>query len=503
MRDLLIGIDIGTYSAKAVLTTSTGEVLRESVVNHELLLPKPGWAEHDPEKVWWQGLVTLTNSLLRGGFSGDDVAAVSVSAIGPCLLPLDARGRPLRNGILYGLDTRASQEIENLVGRIGIDELLRHSGMTLTSQAVGPKILWLRNNEPEVFRQARHLTTATSYLVYKLTGEHVIDRHTASHYMPLIDIESLEWSGKYEGLVAPTSLLPRLQWSSETAGSITRTAAAVTGLREGTPVAVGTVDALAEALSVGVTKPGDLMVMYGSTTFFVLVLEEPVRDERIWLTAGAFPGQYVLAAGMATTGSLTRWFRDQLARDLSEDEAYDRLFRSAALVPAGSNGLLVLPYFSGERTPINDPDARGAIVGLDLTHTREQLFRAILEAVGFGIRHNLETFASLGAPVHRAVAVGGGARHGFWPQLVSDITGQEQFLPSRTTGASYGDAFIAGLSVGLVRIADLEQWVGRTKLLTPNEDDRQLYESRYSDYRHLYGATAPILHRLAASARSK
>src|SRR5690606_24453792 len=132
----------------------------------------------------------------------DDVAAVSVSAIGPCLLPLDARGRPLRNGILYGLDTRASQEIEHLVGRIGIDELLRHSGMTLTSQAVGPKILWLRNNEPEVFRQARHLTTATSYLVYKLTGEHVIDRHTASHYMPLIDIESLEWSGKYEGLVA-------------------------------------------------------------------------------------------------------------------------------------------------------------------------------------------------------------------------------------------------------------------------------------------------------------
>lgn len=497
MAELLLGIDIGTYSAKGVLTTPEGEIIAQHVIEHELSVPRPGWAEHDPEAVWRQGLIGLCRELLSGPYRGSDVAGVAVSAIGPCLLPLDEQGRPLRNGILYGVDTRATREIDALTERISEDELLAHAGMVFTSQAIGPKMMWLRDNEPDVWRRATHLTTASSYLVFELTGEHVIDRHTASHFMPLIDMNTLEWSDRYADLVAPLSVLPRLAWSDELAGTVTERAASETGLRAGTPVAVGAVDALAEALSVGVTEPGQLMIMYGSTTFFILLLDEPVRDPRVWLTAGAFEGQYALAAGMATTGSLTRWFRDQLARDLPPDEAYEQLFTAASRIPAGSEGLLTLPYFSGERTPLNDPNARGVIAGLSLAHTRAHLFRSTLEGVGFGIRHNLETFRALGAPINRVTAVGGGTRGGTWPQIVSDIARIEQLLPERAIGASYGDAFLAGLVSGLVDRSALPAWVGTPQVVTPDPERRAIYDTLFPDFLDLYRSSAPTVHHLA------
>lgn len=502
MPELLLGIDIGTYSAKGVLVTPDGKVLKQHVIEHDLLVPKPGWAEHDPHKVWWQGLIGICRELFDGQWTGADVAGVAVSAIGPCLLPLDSQDRPLRNAILYGVDTRASSQIAAMESEIGSEQLLEHSGMALTSQAVGPKIRWLQENEPDVWKRTTRLTTATSFLVHRLTGEHVMDRHTASHYMPLIDINSLEWSDRYEHLTGPLQLLPRLGWSDELAGTVTAEAAGLTGLNAGTPVAVGAVDALSEALSVGVQRPGELMIMYGSTTFFILILDEPVRDERVWLTAGAFPEQYALAAGMATTGSLTRWFRDQLAQDLDSDEAYAQLFAAAAAVPAGSHGLLTLPYFSGERTPINDPDARGVIAGLDLTHTRDHLFRSALEGVGYGIRHNLETFKSLGARIDRITAVGGGTKGGVWPQIVSDITGVSQSLPKQTIGASYGDAMLAGLVSGLIDRTEIDDWVGTPELVEPDPASHALHESLYPDFLTLYRSTAPTVHRLAARART-
>lgn len=497
MAELLLGIDVGTYSTKGVLTTLQGEVLKEHVIEHTMSVPEPGWAEHDPETVWWQGVTATCQALLCGAYTGADVAGVAVSAIGPCLLPLNAAGDPLRPGILYGVDTRASAQVRALNNTIGEAELLAHSGTVFTSQAIGPKILWLKENEPQVWRETAHLTTASSFLVYRLTGEHVIDRHTASHFMPLIDINTLEWSPKYEDLIAPVAMLPRLGWSSDQAGVVSATAAMATGLAQGTPVAVGAVDALAEALSVGVEHAGDLMIMYGSTTFFILVLDEPVRDPRVWLTAGAFPGQYVLAAGMATTGSLTRWFRDQLAADLPSDIAYAHLFEAAARIAPGSDGLITLPYFSGERTPLNDPDARGVIAGLNLTHTRDHLFRSVLEGAAFGIRHNIETFQEFGAPVGAVTGVGGGTKSDVWPQIVSDVTGQTQLLPARTIGASLGDAFLAGLASGTLQRSALTDWVGAKRRLRPDASVKAVYDDYYLDFLSLYPSSAPTVHRLA------
>lgn len=496
MADLLLGIDVGTYSSKGVLVAPGGAVVRSHVIEHTIDLPRPGWAEQDADRVWWGDVVALCGALLDGNpYRGGDVAGVAVSAIGPCLLPLDGQGRPLRKGILYGVDTRATEEIALLNERLGEEAIFEFSGMSLTSQAIGPKILWLQRHEPEFWARTRHLTTAGSYLVYRLTGEQVMDRHTASHYMPLIDIKTLEWSDRFAAGIADRDMLPRLGWSDEPAGGVSQAAAAQTGLAPGTPVAVGAVDALSEALSVGAVGPGDLMIMYGSTTFFILVLNEPVPDRRTWTAAGAFRGQYNLAAGMSTTGSLTRWFRDELAKDLPEKEAYRILFEGAEKIAPGADGLVMLPYFSGERTPINDPHARGVIAGLSLSHTRDHLYRAALESVAYGIRHNVETFQAMGAPVKRVVAVGGGTQSKTWLQIVSDVTGVRQIVPERTIGASYGDAFLAGLAAGVLKREDLQTWVRATSCIVPNTANRPLYDACFEDYHQLYQQTKAIVHR--------
>lgn len=495
MPELLVGIDVGTYSSKGVLVSPDGTLLRSEIVEHGVDMPRPGWAEQDADGVWWSDTVRLCRELLDGGnHQASDVAAIAVSAIGPCMLPLDEAGRPVRSGILYGIDTRATEEIALLERNIGSDEIFAACGMTLSSQAVGPKILWMQRHEPGAWRQVARITTAGAYLTYRLTGNHVVDRHTAGHFLPLTDVHAQDWSPRWSDRVLDGRDLPRQAWSDEIAGAVTATAAAETGLREGTPVAVGAVDALAEAISVGVVRPGDLMIMYGSTTFFILVLDSPHPDRRLWMVPGAFPAQHNLAAGMATTGAVTRWFRDELASDAT----YAELFGQAATVQPGAGGLLVLPYFSGERTPRNDPSARGVIAGLSLSTTRGELFRAVLEAVGYGVRHNLATFGETGACVERIVAVGGGTKDGTWPQIVTDICGTAQMIPETAIGACYGDAFLAGVAVGMLTRNDITTWVKPGQTVEPNGELADLYDQRYGEFLALYNKTRDIVHRLRA-----
>lgn len=496
MGELLLGIDIGTYSSKGVLTDPTGKILRSHIVDHEMQIPHPGWAEQDADKVWWGDVVQICSAILDGSpYSGQDVAGVALSAIGPCMLPLDKNGKPLRPGILYGVDTRASEEIEILNKKLGADNIYKFSGMELSSQAIGPKILWMQRNEPELWKDVSHVTTASSYLIYKLTGEKVIDRHTASHFMPLMDINKLEWSDKYADGIIDINKLPKLGWSNELAGKVSAKGTEETGLKQGIPVAVGAVDALSEAISVGSVEPGDLMIMYGSTAFFILVLSDPVPDKRMWTVAGAFKDQFNLAAGMATTGSLTRWFLDEFGKDLPKETAYSDLFAQAENIEPGAGGLIVLPYFSGERTPLNDPKARGIIAGLTLSHSRQHIYRAILEGVAYGIRHNIETFESIGADVKRVIAVGGGTKSLTWLQIVSDTTGISQIVPNQTIGASYGDAYLAGIAAGILKTSDIKNWIKTGVTVTPDPNTKDIYDQYYRDYLNLYVNTREIIHR--------
>ncbi|GAA4532365.1 FGGY-family carbohydrate kinase [Amycolatopsis samaneae] len=490
---LLLGVDIGTSSSKGVLVDPAGEVLARAVREHAVSTPHPGWVEHDPEDVWWRDFTAITGELLRAA-GGRALAGLGVSGIGPCLLPADDAGSPLRPAILYGVDTRAVAEIVELDDELGAADILARCGSPLTSQAVGPKLRWLARHEPEVYRRTKKLLMASSFLVHRLTGRYVLDHHSASQCTPMYDLAAGEWARDWAERVAPGVALPDLLWPGEIAGEVSAEAAERTGLPRGLPVVAGTVDAWAEATSVGVREPGDVMVMYGTTMFLVQVLTEPRPHPGLWGTRGVTPGSFTLAAGMATSGSITDWLRGLFGL------GYTELVARAAEVPAGSRGLLLLPYFAGERTPLFDPDARGVLAGLTTGHGRAEVYRAALEGIAYGVRHNLEAMAQAGGAAGRLVAVGGGTTGGLWTRIVSDVTGLAQQVPAETIGACLGDALLAAEGAGVE--VDVARWNPISSTVEPDPVAAARYEEFYRHYRALYSATADTAHFLAAQQRA-
>lgn len=486
-----LGIDIGTFETKGVLVDENGAVHAQAARGHKMLVPQPGWAEHRPEEDWWGDFVFVCQTLLGdSGVDPSEIKAVACSAIGPCMLPVDSEGMPLMNGVLYGVDGRAEVEVRDLTDRIGEETIIARCGNALTSQSVGPKILWLKRNRPEIFAQTAYILTSTSFLVQRLTDEVVIDHYTAANFSPLYDVTTQFWTEDLADDILPLDKLPRLLWSNEIAGQITDGAAKATGLAVGTPVTAGTIDAAAEALSVGADQPGDMMMMYGSTIFIILRAQTQVSDPRIWYAPWLFEGEHASMAGLATSGTLTHWFRDQMARDLDPAQAFPLLAEEAAGSPPGANGLLMLPYFSGERTPIHDVHAKGMLFGLNLTHTRGDMYRALIEGIAHGTRHVTDTFKEVGQSPARLLAVGGGTQNALWLQATSDITGIDQIVCEKTIGASYGDAFLAALAIGLVDRGDIAKWNPVAE--TVRAQSSATYDKAHDLFLRLYAQTKDI-----------
>jgi xylulokinase len=496
----LLGIDIGTFSSKGVLVREDGEVAAERMVEHSLDIPSAGRAEHDPEKVWWADFTRICADLLAAsGVKPAAIAAIGISTISPAVVAVDSDGRTLRPAILYGIDTRATEEIA---------ELSAATGVSLDSQSACPKVMWIRRHEPEVWARTRWILNGSGWLNLRLTGERTIDIYDASIFHPFYDAISGGWSKEISPLVAPLEMMPQPTWTSRVMGQVTAEAARETGLASGTPVITGTADAAAEAVAAGLSGPGDMMVMYGSSTFFILRTEGLRSPRGFWASRFLEEGTFVVAGGTSTAGSLTRWFRDNFcpselaAERAGGANAYASLSRLADESVPGSRGVVVLPYFSGERTPLNDPDARGVIFGLSLGHTRADVYRAVLESVGYSIRHNIEALRAEDCRASRILAVGGGTRNPAWMQIVSDIAGIEQVVPARQIGASYGDAFLAGIGVGLFSgTADAQRWVHTGATIRPNEKNRAVYDAGYGLYRELYEQTKDSMKKSAAIAQ--
>lgn len=487
--ELVIGIDMGTGSSKGVLADAGGTVLATETVPHETSMPRPGWVEVDPERVWWQEICTISSALMAAKPADGDVVAICVSGVGPCLVLCDADLRPTRPAILYGVDTRASAEIAELTEQLGAEQILADAGTLLSSQAVGPKMLWVRNHEPEVWARSARWYGSNSYIAAKLTGEYVMDHHTASQCDPLYAIKDFEWHRRWAEQICVDIPMPRLCWPGEVVGTVHRRGAEETGLPEGIPVVAGTVDAFAEAFSVGVRQPGDQMLMYGSTMFLIQIIDEFHSDPALWTTAGVQERTLALAAGTSTAGRLISWLQS-----VTGNASFDELTSEAMAVPPGSEGLLLLPYLAGERTPVFDPDARGVFAGLTLRHNRGHLFRSAYEGISFGIRQILEMFDDAHT-AKRTVAVGGGLRSPVWAQALSDITGRTQLVPEQTIGASYGDALLAAIAVDLV--APETDWTKLAREITPDPKVASLYDDLYQTWRELYPATADQVHHLA------
>ncbi|MHB9848260.1 FGGY-family carbohydrate kinase [Streptomyces sp. Tue6028] len=486
-RDAVIGVDIGTSSSKGVLVGLDGAPIRSAVREHTPTRPGPGRFEMDAS-VWWREFTELAQELIAPGDTS--VVAVGVSGMGPCVLLTDEHDAPLRPAVLYGVDTRSVRQIRHIEERLGAEEIIRRGGSALSTQAAGPKIAWIADEEPELYARARRLYMPSSWLVRNLTGSYVLDHHSASQCTPLYDTIACEWYAPWAAEVAPGIDLPPLRWSGESAGTLTARAARDTGLPSGIPVTTGTIDAWAEALSVGAQNTGDLMLMYGTTMFLIHTVPEPLTSPSLWGTVGALRGTRNLAGGMATSGAVTNWLRD-----LFTGTDHAELTRLAAESGPGANGLLMLPYFSGERTPVMDPDARGVIAGLTLSHTRGDLYRAALEATGFGVRHNIEVIEAAGGDIRRVVAVGGGTQGSLWTQIVSDITGRPQELRTTTIGAGYGSALLAAQLVADVTVED---WNPVREVVTPRAQNTGRYDELYALYRRLYPQTSSTVHALAA-----
>ncbi|MGO3136268.1 MAG: FGGY-family carbohydrate kinase [Agrococcus casei] len=491
-----IGVDVGTSSTKGVLVTTAGEVIASAVREHSVENPRIGQFEQDA-RIWWSEFVSIASELAAAATENSvSIAAVGVSGMGPCALLADDAGAPVRPAILYGVDSRAGDQIDELNGDLGEAAIMTVGATPLTSQAAGPKILWVAQNEPEAYARATRFLMPASYLALKLTGEYVLDHHSASQSWPLYDIEKQTWHDDNWQRIAAGLDQPRLQLPAEQAGVITAEAAAETGLAQGTPVITGTIDAWDEAVSAGATGPGDLMLMYGTTMFLITTADHRVEAPGMWTTRGVEADTYSLAGGMATSGAITNWLRD-----LTGISDFAELTEQARESGLGARGLLMLPYFAGERTPVQDPDARGVIVGLTLSTTAGDLYRAALEATAFGVRHNVETMRASGAPIDRVVAVGGGTTGGLWTQIVSDVTGLEQVVGTVTLGASFGAAFLAaGLVADAGAAPDIADWNPAQTIVRPNPEAHEQYSELFEQYLALYPATKTTMHMLAERA---
>lgn len=488
-----LGIDIGTYESKGVLADGAGRIVGTAMRPHKMLVPQPGWAEHDAERDWWFQFCSISQELIaKSAVAPAAIRAVAASGIGPCMLPVDAEGAPLMNAVLYGVDTRAAFEIEELTAEIGVDQLIRTGGNVLTSQSVGPKILWLKKNRPELYGKAHKILNSSSFLIHRLTGRYVLDHYSASSSSPLYDVHAHDWTDSYSERIIAPERLPDLLWTTEIAGAVSQRAAEATALAVGTPVTAGTIDAAAEAVSVGVLDTGEMMMMYGSTMFIILVTDKRVEDHRLWYAPWLFEGQHACMSGTSTSGTLTRWFQEQFAREFDPQAALRELSIEAETSPAGANGVIVLPYFSGERTPIHDPSAKGMIFGLDLTHRRADIYRGLLEGIAYGVNDIIETYQTTGVPLQKIVAVGGGTRNRVWSQAISDISGRRQAVCAKTIGAAYGNAFLAAVAVGDAKRDDIHVWNPVERDIEPDARNRSVYRSGYEIFKQLYARTKDL-----------
>ncbi len=501
MASYFLGIDVGTNESKAVLIDAACRVVTFASEGHSMMNPHPGWFEHDAEEDWWGSFCRLSRRVLDdSGISPKDIGCVGLSALGCDCVPVDEHCNALCNAILYGVDSRSHEEVDWLTEYYGA-EVQERFGHPICSSDISPKILWIKNHRPEVYAKTAKFLTGSSYLCAKLTGKYTIDKYLAEDFMPLYDLEQNCVDQEHCHLFCRPDQLADVKYATDIAGGVTAKAAAQTGLAEGTPVLVGTGDSGAEAVSTGVFQPGDIMVQMGSSCYFVYLSDHLVEEERLWPGTFIIPNVYATCAGTNTAGTLTKWFRDEIYSDLKDAEAaggmnaYAAMAQAVEHIPAGSDGVVCLPYFAGERTPINDPFAKGMFFGLNLNHTRAHLYKAALEGIGYTIAQHFDILEEDHLPVKKIMAVGGGTKNRVWLQVVADILGRPICTAKISFGAAFGDAIMAALGGGAYHSwAELEQVIEPAEIIQPNPEAHEVYQRQRVIFDALYQNNQALMH---------
>lgn len=501
-----LGIDIGTYSSKGVLVDRNGIVIARKTVPHDMENPAPGWYEQDADAIWWHDFCLLSRSLVReSGVRPEQICAVGASTLGCDCLPVDENCRPLRKAILYGIDARSVEEIRELTEYYGEERTRELFGRPMCSGDVAAKILWLKRHEPEVYNKSYKFLTGSSFITAKLTGNYVIDRFLGrASFRPFYRPDgSIDEEMCYP--VCRPDQLARGMIVTEPAGTVTQRAAEETGLKAGTLVITGTGDSAAEAVSTGVLSPGDLMIQFGSSLFFYYCTDRLIQDDRVRGNNFLIPGTYSVAAGTNNGGTLQNWYRDQLfpesvRREYETGEnAFSLMMEGLEALEPGSGGLITLPYFAGERTPINDPLASGVVFGLTLQHTRQHLYRSALEGIGFTAAQHVDILREHGLAPRRILAAGGGTKNRLWMQMVADIIGAPLLIARETIGAAYGDALMAAIGAGNFKdFDDLSDVIQIDTVVRPDPAAHERYRPYRALFDELYRTNREAMHQLRA-----
>jgi xylulokinase len=484
-----LGIDTSTTSSKALIIDEHGEVIAVASNPHTLQTPKPLWSEQDPRE-WWEAVAASIKSVLeKAGISGEGVGAVGLTGQMHGLILLDDAGNVLRPAILWN-DQRTQSQCDEIHQVIGKERFIQITGNVALTGFTAPKILWVKENEQEVFAKAKHVLLPKDYVRYKLTGEYAMDKADGAGTV-LFDLKLRDWS--YEVLAAldiPRTWMPKTFEGPEFTGHINEEAASLTGLKAGTPVAAGGGDQAAGAVGVGAVEPGIIGLTVGTSgVVFATTPSALIEPEgRLHAFCHAVPGMWHFMGVMLSAAGSLQWYRDTLAPEMS----FDDLLKEAEAIPAGSEGLHFLPYLSGERTPHPDPLARGAFIGLTLRHSRAHMTRAVLEGVSFGLKDSFTLIqnAGLGA-ITQVRASGGGTKGALWRQILASVLEAELVTAEGTTeGAAYGAALLAGVGAGAWTdvAAACKLCIKITGSTQPDSSQVEVYRKSYSLYQELYPA---------------
>jgi xylulokinase len=498
----LLGLDIGTTSTVGILVSTDGRTLATAERPSELVSPHANWAEEDPA-LWWSNVAAIAAELLRRtGLAGKDIAAVGVTGMVPAVVLLDREGRVLRRSMQQN-DARAVEEIEAMRRRIDPERFFRLTGGSINQQLVAPKLRWVARHEPDVFRAIATVFGSYDYVVWRLTGSRAIEHNWALESGLMAFGERRFTDELVEAAGIDPAVLPPIRASHEIVGRVSAEAAAATGLAEGTPVVAGCADHVASAYVAGAARDGDLVLKFGGAGDILLSTVKPVTDPRLFIDYHVIPGLYFSNGCTATAGSLLKWIVREWAEGEREKAAaaglslYAWLDRQAAEVPAGSEGVVLLPYFLGEKTPLHDPYARGTLVGLGLHHRLAHVWRAALEGVIFGFRHHVEVFAQNGLSVERIFACDGGSVSDLWLQIAADVIGRPVRRIERHPGSCLGAAYVAGYGAGLFKdFADIARYVAAGRPFEPNPERMRVYDRAYANYREIYERLKTLYPRL-------
>jgi xylulokinase len=481
-----LGLDVSTTGSKALLIDDQGTVLGTAVTAHTLQTPKPLWSEQNPEEWWGASAESIRKVLLETGVPGNRVAGIGLTGQMHGLVLLDADGKVLRPAILWN-DQRTGAQCDEIRAKIGKEKFIRITGNDALTGFTAPKILWVAENEPEVFRKARHILLPKDYLRFRLTGGYAMDKADGAGTV-LFDLKIRNWSQEVlDALGIPAEWLPPTFEGPETTGVVTAEAAAATGLAAGTPVCAGGGDQAAQAVGVGAVETGIIALTLGTSgVVFAATPAAAIEPEgRLHAFCHAVPGMWHFMGVMLSAAGSLEWYRNTMVPGTD----YNDLLKEATPVPAGSEGLQFLPYLSGERTPYPDPLARGAWIGLTLRHGRGHLTRAVLEGVAYGLKDSYLLIRDSGAGAIRQVrASGGGVKGALWRQILASVLETELVTVNTTEGAAFGAALLAGVGAGAwpdvpAACAQVVKITGSTR---PDPAQVEAYRQGYPVYHGLY-----------------